>query len=130
MCRIISSYVLTYVSNHSFLLLCIYIHNNFFSIKTNILVTRLQKKILKKGEVVLCLWKSKRKPVAFLLNLLKYELRNGMGYLFFFLQFFLFSFSVSTVTITILSIWYHQLYFSNSVIRQCCHTCLKCACSY
>ncbi|NXV44400.1 ARMC4 protein, partial [Uria aalge] len=91
----------------------------------------LQKKMLKKREAVLCLGKSKRKPVAFLLNLLKdNQLQNGMGYLFFFLQFFLFLFSISTVIITILSIWQCQLYFSNSVIRQFCHTCLKSACSY
>ncbi|NXV12093.1 ARMC4 protein, partial [Cepphus grylle] len=43
---------------------------------------------------------------------------------------FLFLFSISTVIITILSIWQCQLYFSNSVIRQFCHTCLKSACSY
>ncbi|NXK04515.1 ARMC4 protein, partial [Herpetotheres cachinnans] len=64
----------------------------------------LQKKVLKKkGEVVLCLGKPKRKPVAFLLNLLKYnQLQNGMGYLLFSFN-FLFLFSISAVIITILS---------------------------
>ncbi|NWW47914.1 ARMC4 protein, partial [Pedionomus torquatus] len=42
----------------------------------------------------------------------------------------IFLFSISTVIINILSIWQCQLYFSNSIVRQCCHNCLKCACSY
>ncbi|NWQ87927.1 ARMC4 protein, partial [Burhinus bistriatus] len=52
------------------------------------------------------------------------------GLLIFLPSIFLFLFSLSTVIITMLSIWQCQLYFSNSVIRQCCHTFLKCACRF
>ncbi|NWY58602.1 ARMC4 protein, partial [Chionis minor] len=52
------------------------------------------------------------------------------GLLIFLPSIFLFLFSISTVIITMLSIWQCQVYFSSSVIRQSCHTCLKCAFSY
>ncbi|KFR01402.1 Armadillo repeat-containing protein 4 [Nipponia nippon] len=52
------------------------------------------------------------------------------GLLIFLPSSFLFVFSISVVTITTLNICQCQLYFSNSVIRLFCHTCLKCTCSY
>ncbi|NXV98376.1 ARMC4 protein, partial [Calonectris borealis] len=109
-----------------------YIYNNFFLNKNKYFSDKAAKKDTEEeGRSSTVSLKIKKKASGISSESVKIQPASKWYGLFTFLpSILLFLFSICTVIITILSIWQCQFYFSNSVIRQCCHTCLKCACSY